>query len=220
LRSDDAASITQVYVVVGADLLDVDNYKETTTAGTAQGTQLSAHGILRKTQEFMVRLVDLCRQVAEEVVMVPVYGNHDRLMSLSVYTYLSAWFSDATDVVSSLEYGGRIYRQVGDHFLMFTHGDMPKKRIQKLPQIAMAEAKDKVAQSTYYSVFTGHFHYEKVSIDDAGFKLYQAPYPGRPSQWADYNGYTGARRGVQGVLLFGGSGDDMLLNINMPRYIL
>jgi hypothetical protein len=203
------ASMDKIFLIVGGDTLDVDNYQGTTTAGTDQETTMSPYRILLRSQEFLVEVVDILRRYADEVELVPCFGNHDRVMSLALFTYLQAWFSEMDDVLADVEIRARHYRVYENHLIVGTHADMPKKQFKRLSQIVIGEFDGMIGPDTDVTVFTGHNHFDWEKIDLAGFKITQAPYPGKPSRWADFSGYTGARRGIQSHILLPGIADEL-----------
>lgn len=216
-RAAMSASIQKVYLVVGGDLSHVDTYEGTTTKGTPQDLVCNPEQIEDYCEKFIVALVDLARQLGVTVELVPCYGNHDRRSSLSIYRYCQAWFKDAEQVVTPKDWHDRVYRRWRDHFFLFTHNDMTKKQFRKLPQIAIGEARDMVAQSQFTTVFTGHLHEELSQMDDAGFKYYQAPSPSDTDRYHSQNGYVGSRDAIQGVLLFDSHPEDLIVNTAVKK---
>lgn len=216
-RALSTASVQKVYVVVGGDLSHVDTYEGTTTKGTPQDLVCNPEEIEEHCEEFMSELVDLFRQMGLIVELVPCFGNHDRRSSLGIYRWCQAFFAHAEDVVTPDDWHDRVYRRWRDHFFLFTHNDMRKKQFRKLPQIAIGEARDMVANSEFTTVFTGHLHEELAQMDDAGFKYYQAPSPSDTDRFHSKNGYVGSRDAIQGVLLFDGHPDDMIVNTSVQK---
>jgi hypothetical protein len=216
-RAATTADIQKVYVVCGGDLSHVDTYEGTTTKGTPQDLVCNPEQIENHCEKFMVAFIDLCRQLGVKVETVPTYGNHDRRSSLSIHRYLQAWFKTEDDVRTPRDWHDRVYRVWRDHFLLVTHGDMKKKQFRKLPQIAIKEARAKVADSQFTTVFTGHLHHELAEMDDAGFKYYQAPSPSDTDRYHSKQGYVGSRDAIQGVLLFDGHPEDMIVNTAVKK---
>jgi hypothetical protein len=207
VRGSNAAKLESVHLVVGGDLCDVDNFQGETTRGTPQDTYVNSGTLLRDVQAFMTKIVDLCRQFAEKVVVMGVWGNHDYLMSQSVATYLSAWFRKMDDVEFNIGLGHRRYETYDNHMIVATHGDIKKRQMRKLPQIILGERRKLVASTDTTSVFLGHYHYEELKIDESGFMIYRCPTPKNPSEWADGEGYTASMSGIQGVIMYRGSKD-------------
>lgn len=214
-RAARVSSVEKIYLVIGGDLLNVDNKQGQTTRGTPQDQRMSTSELLAEAETFIRRLIDLCRQLAD-VELILVKGNHDEVLAQAIYQMALAHFDGADDVTGNREFQQRQHRTWRDHFLTFTHGDYANKIVRRLPQICMREARDLVAHTQHATIHSGHEHLEKVRFEKAGWIHQTAPAPVQLDEWHEDKGYTGGRRALQGTLHFEG-GDDMPINRVLGR---
>jgi hypothetical protein len=210
------ACLKRVYLVIGGDLCHVDTDGGTTTAGTPQDLAVGPTEALRMSIGAMVRHVDLARQVAGEVRLVGLRGNHDAILSRACFEAVRQRFH-STDGVSVAGAGERVYDTYGSRLLAFTHGDMKKKQMRRIGDTITAEARQMVMQETRDTVlFTGHLHHKAQDIiDQSGRLQLQAPSPSPDDEYHLGEGYVGARKQIQLYLTRPDSQDDMTLGIEV-----
>lgn len=121
-----------------------------------------------------------------------------------------AWYRSVDDVETHEDFSPRQYRTWRKHFFVLTHGDLRKKQLKALPQIALKEARDMIGETLYSSVHTGHLHHEVVRIDEAGWTHQQAPSPALIDEYHDGQGYVASRRAVQGILYYEDGSDEVI----------
>jgi hypothetical protein len=162
---------------------------------------MSPDEALSEAIKLMVELVDLARQVTSDVRLVPVRGNHDRMLGLAAAHATNQHFHSAEDV-EMLEVAERIYDTYGEHLLCFTHGDLKKRQMQRFGDLITSEARQLLGETRYTAVYTGHRHHiAKDTEDISGRLMQQAPAPKRTDTWHDREGYVGARKALQMHLL-------------------
>ena len=226
-RAAQFAELERVFIVVGGDLSHIDTYNETTTRGTAQDTVASFVEIEAACEDFMVDAVDRARSVLRltnvtdvdpKVELVPVFGNHDRHTSFSIYRYLYAWFKDCSDVVSPLDADERVCRRYKDWFLGFTHGDLSKKQLRRMPQIMMREdgSRQLHAMAQYMALYHGHLHEEIIKMV-AGVKHHQAPSPAPTDRYENRNAYSLNPAVLPGHLILDEVPDDYYFNASILK---
>ena len=210
-RSRAASATEKIFIVTGADMLHCDSAGGTTTKGTQLETCAPTPEILEASISLLVSLIEKARQVAKEVELVFAAGNHDRVLGYSAYLAACRFYTGADDVVAKEGSRDRQYRTWKQHAVMVTHGDMSKRMLKRLPQIALSEARQTIGSARWVSVFTGHLHTEEVSVDRAGFKTFRCATSKPADAYEDQRGYVAGREGLQGVLLFEG-GDDITIS--------
>lgn len=209
------AKLDRVYLVIGGDLCHVDTDQGTTTAGTPQSLAVGPTGALTASIDTMVRHVDLARQVAGEVRLVGLRGNHDAILSRACFEAVRQRFH-STDGVSVAGAGERVYDTYGSRLLAFTHGDMTKKQFRKIGDTITAEARGMMGETTDTTLFSGHYHFKaRDVIDESGRLQLQAPSPSPDDEYHVGEGYVGARKQIQLFLTRPDSQDDMTLGIEV-----
>jgi len=212
---EDAARLRQlerIYVVGGGDLVHSDTAGGQTASGTELEMACSTSTALQHAIRLLVEVVDMCRQVAHEVVIVPVRGNHDRTSGTASAMAAGQRFH-STDEVEMMELNERQYATYGSHLLCLTHGDYAKKTMRKMGEIMRSEARELYGQTEWSSVFVGHRHHKAMDmVDESGRVIYQTPSPVPLDSYHDREAYVGARKGVQLVLLDREDGGDRLIH--------
>jgi len=209
------AQLDRVYLVIGGDLVHVDTAGGTTTAGTPQDLAVGPTEALTESIDTMVRHVDLTRQVASEVRLVGLTGNHDKVLSQACFEAVRQRFHSAQDV-SVAGTGERIYDCYGDRLLAFTHGDMKKKVFRKIGDTITAEARGMMGDTRDTTLFTGHYHFKaRDVIDESGRLQLQAPSPSPDDEYHVGEGYVGARKQIQLYLTRPDTQDDMTIGVSL-----
>jgi len=212
-----SAQLDRVYLVVGGDLVHVDTGAGTTTSGTPQDLAVGPTEALKASVEAMVQHVDLARQVASEVRLVGLTGNHDKVLSQACFEAVRQRFH-STSGVSIAGTGERIYDVYGDRLLAFTHGDMKKKVFRKIGDTITSECRDIISETRDTTLFTGHYHFKaRDVIDESGRLQLQAPSPSPDDEYHVGEGYVGARKQIQLYLTRPDSQDDMTIGMGLQR---
>lgn len=206
-RTRKKGRIETIYLILGGDFLHVDNDQGSTTRGTPQDLLTTPQGVLTVGQQFAVEMIDLCRAATSgDVDVIYVPGNHDRLLSLSVYTFCKAWYRGCPEVLFDDSYAPRQYRVYGRLLIAATHGDMSRTQTKKLPQIVSQEARPYFGDTDWTIIVSGHLHTE-VAQDLVGTLLYQCPSPSVLDRWHELKGYVGNYKAIQGIWLDGDTRD-------------
>ena len=186
-----------LYVVTGGDLIHVDCFDETTTAGTPQDTLMGPAEALEEGVGLLRWVIDFARSLNVNVHVLPITGNHDKVLSQAAGIAVAERFHDTEDV-RSYDPNNRIYFRHGEHLVLATHGDMYKKQWRKLPSLMMKEARYMLSETTYQEVISGHLHFQAQDLqDESGTLFAQTATPSPVDEWHSDNGYGGSRRGIQ-----------------------
>jgi len=188
--------VEEVVVIIGSDMIQVDNDKSTTTAGTYvdSDTRLSkAFDVASKM------LTDVIEQLASQFkVHCVVYGgNHDRTVSLFLGRYVEAWFRNHPNVKIDASPRSRKYYGFGNTLIAFDHGDETKAK--DLPLVIMRENQSTISKYRFIECLTGHYHSEQ-SEDVKGIVMRVAPALCSADRWHSSKGFIGAIRRSQGLL--------------------
>ena len=183
----------RVLLVVGNDLVNIDNKANTTTRGTPQssdGRLFKTFGIVRR---MMTRAIDKLRLVAPVTVMV-VPGNHDETVSHFLGDSLECYFHSTPDVTVDNAPTTRKYFHFHKVLLMFTHGDKGKR--QDYPLLLATERPDLFGRTTHREVHTGHLHQVRLQ-EHHGVRVRISPALTEADAWHAENGYTGNAMGAE-----------------------
>ena len=188
--------IEEVVVIVGSDMLQMDNDKSQTTAGTYvdSDTRLSkAFDVCSKM------LTDVIEKLGKafKVKVVTFPGNHDSTVSLYLGYYLSAWFRNHKNVIVDNSPKSRKYVGYGKNLIGFDHGHEAK--LSSLPLVMMRENQDTISNYKYFEILSGHLHKE-ASDEYQGVKVRIAPALCPVDRWHSGKGFIGNIRTSQGLL--------------------
>jgi len=157
--------VKEQLLVVGNDLLQVDNLLSATTAGTLQDTDSRYRKMFRVSVRLMADTIRRMLAVAPvKVVVVP--GNHDTLATFHVGEVLEAMFGGVPGVTIDNSLRPRLYHRHGDTLLGFCHGH--DESHSSLPLIMAQERPQDWAQTKYREFLIGHFHHRKQTQYVAG----------------------------------------------------
>lgn len=191
-----ADRIEEVLVIIGSDLLQVDNDQSATTAGT----YVDSDSRLAKVFEVAAKmLTDVIEKLAVrfKVRGVVVPGNHDSTVSLFLGHYVAAWFRNHPNVTIDNAPKSRKYVPYGKTLIGFDHGDETK--LADLPLLLMRENQETISRYKYQEVLTGHLHQEGVD-EFKGVKVRIAPALCSADRWHARKGFCGNVRQSQGLL--------------------
>ena len=149
-------NVERYLVVVGNDVLHVDNPHNTTTKGTQQVMDGSSwdQAYLAAKDCYVGVLERLAPLGDVEVVLCS--GNHDELTSFTLAHHLNAHFRHA-DFTWDISTHPRKYTSWGNSFIAFTHGD--KVKPNDLYAAVTTEAYELWGQTFHRYVYMGHLHH-------------------------------------------------------------
>lgn len=151
--------VEEVLFPIGNDLLNVDNAKNTTTAGTPQEVDGRLCKVIEVAKMSLVWAVEEMAARADRVRVVVVPGNHDHLLSFCLGHMVDAWFHNASHVEVDTSPRRRKRVRYGVNLIGFTHGDM--RNIKGLPTLMASEWPEDWAATTFREWHLGHLHTER-----------------------------------------------------------
>ncbi len=188
--------IEEVLLIIGSDLLQVDNDQSATTAGTYVDSDSRLNKIFETASKMLTDVIEkLAARFKVRLVVIP--GNHDATTSIMLGHYVAAWFRTHPNVTIDNSPTSRKYVPYGKTLLGFDHGNNTK--LADLPLILMRENQATISQYRYQEVLTGDKHHEQVN-DIKGVRVRIAPALCPPDKWHADKGYIGSIRQSQGLL--------------------
>lgn len=187
--------LERIYLVSLGDLLHFDNKDKNTTGGTDLNSGgESAEEVFRSTTDMLIAGInDLAAIAPLEIIHIP--GNHDRLTSFAMLTALDYYYHKSKAVTVDAGRSARKYRLWGVNLIGWTHGDMPKKNIDKWLHV---EAREEWGKAKFAEVHAGHFH-TQVTQEDNGMIVRYLPSFTPTDEWHYERGYIG---NVQATMSF------------------
>lgn len=176
----------EIVLAVGSDWFHVDGDVSMTTKGTPQDIEGSPAEIMVTGCEVARDHILMLKQVAP-VRVVQMAGNHDRVNSLALLLYLSAWFKDDPDVTVVQNFQPRVYHTYGNTLIGFHHGDQTP--LERLGPCMATEAREAWGQTRHHVFFSGHLHHDRVR-EVNGIKHFQMPSLAGTDRWHARKGYV------------------------------
>lgn len=180
----------EILIVIGGDLLHVDNFNNT----TAKGTQLETVDFEKMIEDAEMFLLNICSKAIEyskKTKLVYLPGNHadsnDYLLTRSISKLLPQIKSD----YSINEYK---HSWLGKHSIFMHHGDK-RKNSQKLLEVMVSMYAKEWGESKSRYLITGHFHHEKT-FSNAGMTHYQVMSPSKSTEYEERYGYISSESGL------------------------
>lgn len=156
----DTSQIEQIWFPVGNDLLNTDNFFNTTTKGTQQLTGQEWEHLLVQVEGLIIRAIHRLRAVAP-VRVILVRGNHDEHSSFSVVRACYNRFAECEDVHFSghKTHEHRNYTKFGNNIFMWRHGHKERRlQVKDYATFFMRESNYAINKQTRLFVLEGHLH--------------------------------------------------------------
>ena len=188
-------NLDRIIYVIGGDILNMDTFNGTTTSGTPVDNEKRAHESYVDAFDALYWSINYIKQFCNELVVVYVPGNHDRLSSYHLAHALEKCFQDPA-IKFKADYSERKIVTYGLNFFAFEHGDVTKKNT---PLVYATEFPMEWGNTTYRTCYTGHFHSKKTmeyitENEHNGFSIKHLPSLCSTDYWHYHNKYVGSKR--------------------------
>lgn len=195
ISSLNGVNISKIIFPVGSDFFHIDNYQNTTTAGTKQDSDLSPQLIFNYGVELLIDGISKLSEIAPVEVFC-VNGNHDFLTSYHAICTLWAYFNNNDNVNVSKDTSPRKYVEFGNCLIGFCHGDKEKDRLSGIMQIEQREA---WGRTLYHEFHSGHLHSEQTKEINGVIIRNLSSVTGTDA-WHHNSGYVGSQKKCQSFL--------------------
>lgn len=183
--------LSEIYLTFLGDIFHYDTKGKTTTAGTAQESNMSFEQMYSTAVDWFVSLLGKIASHGIPTFVNYVPGNHDEILGYTLLRMLREVFK-GTCFYFDISNEPRKVIKIGNNLIGYTHGDMPAKNITKW---IYSDAKHMLGNASSIEIHAGHFHCEKV-LEDNGLVLRHLPSLSALSPWELANGYTHNKRGM------------------------
>ena len=179
----------EIVFIVGSDMLNNDNIKNTTTKGTPQDCDIHYYDAYEKCCEMLIKAIDILSQRAKvKVVYVP--SNHDEQTGFKIAKFIDAWYRNDNSVNVDYTPLPRKYVQFGKTLLCFAHD----ANVKKLPMLIADEARKYWSNIDTTEVFLQHLHTENVLMEEYNMRIQRLPTISAKSKWTNDKGYSSKRQ--------------------------
>ena len=189
--------LTKIVYVIGGDLLNMDTFTGTTTSGTPLDNSMRAQEAYKIAFDSLYWSINYMRQFCENLHVVYVPGNHDRLSSYHMAHALSKCFDkEDFNIYFDVEYAERKVVVYGNNMFAFEHGDVTKKNT---PLVYATEFPLAWGHTIYRTCYTGHFHSKKTieyitENEHNGFSVKHLPSLSSTDYWHYHNKFIGSKK--------------------------
>ena len=187
--------LNKLIYVIGGDLLNADTFAGTTTSGTPVDNGMTPVQAYQEAFEALFWAVYQLATITQDLEIVFVPGNHDRLSSYHLAHALSKAI-ELPNVTFNVDYSERKVVTWGDNFFAFEHGDVNTKNS---PMVYAFEFPESWGSTKYRTLYTGHYHMKRTSSfiteDEVnGFAIKIMPSLSRTDYWHYHNKFVGSKR--------------------------
>ena len=189
--------LNKIIYVIGGDLLNMDTFSGSTTSGTPVDNAQRAQVAYKEAFDALHWSIAYLKQFCENLHVVYLPGNHDRLSSYHMAHALSKCFdTEEYNIYFDVEYAERKVVVYGHNFFAFEHGDVSKKNTAL---VYATEFPLSWGATKYRTCYTGHFHSKKTieyttENEYNGFSIKHLPSLCSTDYWHYHNKYTGSKR--------------------------
>jgi hypothetical protein len=192
-RAQLVGKIGKIFLPIGSDLFHVNNQDNETAKGTRQSVDGRLAKIYRVAYHAVIRQIEAFAHIAP-IDVVPVRGNHDPEMMMSLMELLAAWFRNTPHVNISTTLKKRSAYMYGDCFIGVCHGD--GVGADKLGTVFSTEFPEMWGRAKYRIILIGHWHKQKemryVSADTYGnYIVHVCPSLSYTDDWHYEHGFIG-----------------------------
>jgi hypothetical protein len=189
--------LTKIIYVIGGDLLNMDTFSGSTTSGTPVDNSMRAQEAYKKAFDTLYWSISFIKNYCENLHVVYIPGNHDRLSSYHMAHALSKCFdTEDYSIYFDVEYSERKVVVCGHNFFAFEHGDVSKKNTAL---VYATEFPLSWGGTKHRTCYTGHFHSKKTieyttENEHNGFSIKHLPSLCSTDYWHYHNKFVGSKR--------------------------
>ena len=196
LQKSSAFPIEKIILIIGNDILHVDNAKSSTTSGTHQDTDLMRFDAFNIALQLYVEVIEKLASIAPLHIQYDP-SNHDYLTGFFLANTIKAWFRNHKGVTANVSVAHRKYSVYGKNLIGSTHGDGAKEA--DLPMLMAHEAKEHWNYCIHRYFYTHHIHHKK-SRDYMSVCVESLRSASGTDSWHHRNGYQHAPKAIEGYI--------------------
>ena len=188
--------LDKIIFIIGPDTLNMDTFDGTTTKGTPVENSEVATKAYLKAFNAVCNGVNRLKQFCDNLEVVFVPGNHDRLSSYHMIHAVSQVFRNDYNIIFNVEYAERKVITYGKNMIAVEHGDVSSKNN---PLVYAVEFPTEWGNSNYRILYTGHYHGRKTKEvitenEEQGFITRIIPALTSSDYYHYHNKWTGNQR--------------------------
>jgi len=188
--------LDKIVFIIGPDTLNMDTFDGTTTKGTPVENSEVATKAYLKAFDAVCNAVNKLKQFCDNLEVVFVPGNHDRLSSFHMIHAVSQVFKNDNSIIFNTAYLERKVIMYGKNMIAVEHGDVSSKNN---PLVYAVEFPEEWGSSKHRMLYTGHYHGRKTKEvitenEEQGFVTRIIPALTASDYYHYHNKWTGNQR--------------------------
>jgi len=195
LQKANGFKIDKILLVIGNDILHIDNAKSMTTSGTFQDSELMFWDAFNIAKNLLVECIEMLLSVAPVHIQYDP-SNHDYVSGFMLAQTIEAWFRNSDNCTFNVTIAHRKYFIYHNNLIGTSHGDGAKET--DLALLMAHESPDWVNCKHRY-FYVHHIHHKK-SKDYMSVCVEALRSPSGTDSWHSRNGYQHAPKAVEGFI--------------------
>lgn len=196
IKKSEGFNIDKIILIVGNDVLNTDNAKNTTTKGTSQSTHLLWFDAFLMAKQLYIDIIETLVSIADLEIVYNV-SNHDEMSGFFLMDSLYSWYNSHKNIEFNRSPSHRKYTTYGKNLIGTTHGDGAKQN--DLPLLMCHEASEHWHECKHRYWFTHHVHH-KTSKDIMSVQIESLRSPSPADSWHHKSGYQHSPLAIEGFL--------------------
>jgi hypothetical protein len=185
LNKSNGFNIDKINIILGNDILHVDNPRNSTTSLTNQDVSGMWYDNFLMAKDLYVDVIDKLINIADvHVTFNP--SNHDYMSGFMLAEVIQTHFRKCKNITFDCSINHRKYFTYGNSLIGTTHGDGAKQI--DLGSLMSVEAKEHWANSEHRYFYTHHIHH-KTSKEMINVMIESLRSPSPADSWHHRNGY-------------------------------
>jgi len=187
--------LDRILLIIGNDILHVDNAKSSTTSGTPQDTELMWYDAFNIAKNLLVECIETLLTVAPVSVQYDP-SNHDYITGFMLAQTIEAWFKNCKNISFNISPAHRKYFVYGKNIIGTTHGDGAK---EKDLGFLMAHECKQWNECVHRYFYKHHIHHY-TGKDYMSVCVQTLRSPSGTDSWHHRNGYQHAPKAIEGFV--------------------
>ena len=196
IKKSEGFNIDKIILIVGNDILNTDNTKNSTTKFTPQDTHLKWFDAFLMAKQLYIDIIQTLVAIADLEIVYNV-SNHDEMSGFFLMDSLYSWYNEHPNIKFDRSPSHRKYTTYGKNLIGTTHGDGAKQN--DLPLLMCHEASEHWHKCKHRYWFTHHVHH-KISKDIMSVQIESLRSPSPADSWHHKSGYQHSPLAIEGFL--------------------
>jgi uncharacterized protein YktA (UPF0223 family) len=196
IKKSNGFSIDKIILIVGNDVLNTDNTRNSTTKLTPQDTHLKWFDAFIMAKQLYIDIIETLVQIADLEIIYNV-SNHDEMSGFFLMDSLYSWYNTHENITFNRSPAHRKYTTYGKNLIGTTHGDGAKQN--DLPLLMCHEASQHWHDCKHRYWFTHHVHH-KTSRDIMSVQIESLRSPSPADSWHHKSGYQHSPLAIEGFI--------------------